>query len=79
MIIGTKVLFARLPRSPVEAHREAQPAAVGLGEASALLAELSGKSGSLARAPAIRINYCEDACGRRAAERANRTVVSNKS
>lgn len=59
-----------------EAHREARSAAVGLGEASELLAGLPGKSSSLARAPAMHIDYCEDACGRRAAEQANKTNKS---
>lgn len=58
-----------------EARREAWSAAVGLGEASDLLAGLPGKSSSLVRAPAIHIDYREDACGRRAAEQANKTVI----
>lgn len=77
IIVGIK-LFACLLQSPVEAHKETQSTAVALGEASALLAELSGKPGSLARALAIHLDNYEDACGRRAAERANKKLLATK-
>lgn len=65
IIRGTELLFACLPWSPVEAPREAWFAAVGLGGASPLLAKLSGKSGSLAKALAICTDNYEDAPERR--------------
>lgn len=63
----------------MEACREARSAARGLGETWALLAELPGKCGCLARDLVIHIDNCKDACGRRAAGRANEAVVCNKS
>ena len=47
---------------------------MGLGEASAR----PGNSGSLAGALAVPIDNCEGAWGRRAAERANKTVTWNE-
>lgn len=79
IIRGTELLFACLPWSPVEACREACSAAVGLGGASALLAKLSGKSGSLAKALVICAYNCEDAPERRAAGGASKALISNKS
>lgn len=74
IIRGTKLLFAWLSWSPVEACREACCAAVALGGGSALLAKLSGKSGSLAKALVIFTNSCEDAPERRAAGRAGKAI-----
>lgn len=52
---------------------------MGFGGASALLAELCGKSGSLAKALVTCTDNCEDAPERRAAGGASKAVISNKS
>lgn len=79
IIRGTKLLFACLPWFPVEAPGEAWSAATEHGRTSALLAKLSGKSGSLAKVLVICTNSCEDAPESRAAREASQAIMSNKS